>query len=91
MWNWWNRLSNLALTQLRYEDYLYSLLPEIHNRREIKRPFNEQELLYLFYNLVKVSAALEAKHRVIGDIKPENILVNEDGYVKIICQYSWPG
>ena len=40
--------------QLTYEDYLYSLEPEINNRRDIKRPFNEQELLYLFYSLVKL-------------------------------------
>jgi serine/threonine protein kinase len=40
---------------------------------------------------VKVAALLEAKDRVIGDVKPENILVNEDGYVKVICQCSWPG
>jgi hypothetical protein len=44
--------------QLKYEDYLYSLSQEIKNRREIKRPFNEQELLYLFYNLVKAEALL---------------------------------
>jgi len=56
--------------QLRFEDYLYSLYPEIQNRREIKRPFNEQELLYLFYNLVKIEAVLEGKNRVIGDVKP---------------------
>lgn len=61
------------------------------NRREIKRPFNEQELLYLFYNLVKVSSLLDQRGRVVGDVKPENILVNEDGYIKVISQLSWPG
>lgn len=35
-----NSLSKTYNMQLRYEDYLYSLLPEIVNRREIKRPFN---------------------------------------------------
>jgi DNA-binding helix-hairpin-helix protein with protein kinase domain len=66
------------------------LAPEIHNRQEIKRPFNEQELLYLFYSLVKIEAMLEGQGRWIGDVKPENILVNEDGYVKILSQYSYP-
>jgi hypothetical protein len=26
----------------------------------------------------------------LGDIKPENIFVNDEGKVKIACQYSWP-
>ncbi len=27
----------------------------------------------------------------IGDVKPENIFLNEDGDIKISCLYSWPG
>lgn len=34
---------------------------------------------------------MEALNRTIGDIKPENIVVNEDGYVKLISHFSWPG
>ena len=33
---------------------------------------------------------MESRGKYIGDIRPENILVNEEGYVKIITQYSWP-
>ena len=78
------------LANPKYEDYLYSLSPEIANRRSIKRPFNEQELLYLFYSMVRTATVLEAKGQGLADVNPEKIMVNDDGYVKFIHHLSLP-
>lgn len=59
------------------EDYLYSLAPEIVNRKFIKRPFSESELLYLLYNLVKLATLLKEKGFSIGTINPENVVVSD--------------
>jgi serine/threonine protein kinase len=37
----------------------------------------------------KQDIGLRAKK--LGDIKPENIFVSEDGKIKIASQFSWPG
>ena len=58
---------------------MFSLAPEIKNRRGIKRPFREEQVWYLLYNLAKIGALAEKKSMKIGDIRPENILLNQDG------------
>jgi hypothetical protein len=31
------------------------------------------------------------RSKKLGDIKPENIFVSEDGKIKVASQFSWPG
>ena len=34
---------------------------------------------------------MEKRGSMIGDVRPENILLNEDGEFKLISVHSWPG
>ena len=45
----------------------------------------------MLYVLIKVDSIFEKKQMKIGDVRPTNILVNEEGELQIISQYSWPG
>lgn len=79
------------LTQLIFEDYLFLLDSEIQNRSDINRPFVENEMWYLLYNIVRAGKEYEKHDRKIGDVQPANIVINEDGQTKIISMDSWPG
>lgn len=41
--------------------------------------------------MVRAEKYFTEKGRKIGDIKPSNILLNEEGQIQIISQFSWPG
>ena len=45
----------------------------------------------MLYVLIKVESIFEKKQMKIGDVRPANILVNEEGELQIISHYSWPG
>jgi hypothetical protein len=46
---------------------------------------------YLLYNIARAGKEYEKHDRKIGDIQPGNIVINEDGQIKIISVDSWPG
>jgi DNA-binding helix-hairpin-helix protein with protein kinase domain len=43
------------------------------------------------YTLLSSSEGYHNEGRKIGDIRPDNIFINEDGQVKVATQDSWPG
>lgn len=45
---------------------------------------------YVLYALAAAKQDLKGRTPKLGDIKPENIFVNDDGKVKIANIYSWP-
>jgi hypothetical protein len=53
--------------------------------------FDETELWYLLYNLVEAGTILEKYNKKIGDIHPNNCLLNEVGQMKVISTFSIPG
>ena len=76
--------------QLTYEHYPYVFQSEIDNRRKIHRSFLETELWYLLYNLVRAGAKFERSHSKVGDVHPRNILINNDGLIKVMSTLSLP-
>ena len=78
------------VTQILFEYYPFSLQKEIANRRELKSPFNEQELWFLLYEITSSVLEFESLGRKSGDIRPRNIFINEDGLVKVVNQHSFP-
>lgn len=77
--------------QLKYEYYEFVLQTEIQNRFNLRKDFLETELWYLLYNMVRAGFKFEHLKRKIGNIHPNNILINESGQIKIISTCSFPG
>lgn len=63
---------------------------ELRNRRNIRRYFDEGELWYLLYSLVHAAHDFKKIGTKIGDVRPSNIFINEEGQVKIANMFSWP-
>jgi len=45
----------------------------------------------LLYSLLKSQRAFMNLSLKVGDIHPHNIFINEKGYPRLACQFSWPG
>lgn len=45
---------------------------------------------YLIYTLLNAANYFHKKGKKIGDVRPGNIFISEDGSVKTACIYSWP-
>lgn len=45
---------------------------------------------YVLFALAAAKHDLSGRTKKLGDIKPENIFVNEDGKVRVASQFSWP-
>jgi serine/threonine protein kinase len=77
---------------ITYENFPYLLSDEIRNRKELSNKlFEENELWYLIYTLLSASLTYHQKGVKTGDIRPDNIFINEDGQVKVASVDSWPG
>jgi predicted double-glycine peptidase len=77
--------------QLTFDNYSYLLTEEIYNRHGRKAKFEEPELWYLL--LVLSAAQQEIKKKMgnkVGDIRPHNVFLNQDGEAKVSSCYSWP-
>lgn len=63
---------------------------EIENRKKLDRYFNEPEMWYLLYNIVRAGNKFEKIGKKIGDVRPENVLINDEGQIKVISIASIP-
>lgn len=52
--------------------------------------FTEQELWYLLFSLIKAKRQNEESSKVLGDIRPKTIFLNEEGSVRLPNRDSWP-
>jgi len=57
----------------------------------LKAPFEEKELQYLLFELLDLAKEFEKVSQKAGNIKPDNILINNEGEVSIITRHSYPG
>lgn len=64
---------------------------EIQNRYKLKKDFLETEIWYLLYNMIRAGNKFELSKKKIGNVHPDNILINENGQIKIISTCSFPG
>lgn len=78
------------LMQNTYPNYPYTLAELIRQRQPDHRFFKESELWSVLYALAAAKHDIAGQVKKLGDIKPENVFVNEEGQAKIACQYSWP-
>jgi protein kinase X len=67
---------------------MYFFLEYIHsgnlrNVMKLRGTFNEQVTKFIAAQIVLAIGCLHKNHLIHRDIKPDNILLNEDGYVKI--------
>ena len=52
--------------------------------------FDESEIWYLLYTAVSAAKDFQKIKIKLGDVRPQNIFINEDGQVKLANVYSWP-
>lgn len=52
--------------------------------------FEEEELWYLLYSLCSSARDFSRIDSKIGDVRPYNIFINEEGQIKIANLHSWP-
>ena len=74
-----------------YPYFPFSLKSEIENRVGLEAPFEEKELQYLLFELLDLAKEFEKTGQKAGNIKPDNILINNEGEVSIITRHSYPG
>lgn len=91
VWLQWNRQGNIHVIKLTFDYYEFVLRTEILNRNRLKKDFLETEVWYLLYNIVRAGSKFEHLKKKIGNVHPQNILINESGQIKIISTVSLPG
>ena len=74
-----------------YPGYWYVLSDEIKNRKSFNSPITETEVWGLLNDLATVTAHYHKNHIKVGDIRPENVLLNDDSKAAVITQHSFPG
>lgn len=77
-------------TQTTFENYPYLLLEEIYNRKGLKGRFAETELWFLLFSLVEARRQAAAVGERLGDVRPENVFLNEAGNIRVSNSLSWP-
>jgi DNA-binding helix-hairpin-helix protein with protein kinase domain len=55
-----------------------------------RKYFEESELWYLVLTLLSAGYFFHGKGRKVGDVRPGNVFISEDGSVKVGCCLSWP-
>ena len=78
-----------------YEHYVVTLKAEIEYRRNNKEPFTISELWFFLYSIGKgLIELMEVQERFGGmakmEVNPENVLLNEYGFMKLIGYCSTP-
>lgn len=90
LWLLRHHLSKLPVTQIDYDNYPYILSEEISNRSPNHNHFTEAELWYLVYGLTSSAHIFRAVGTKVGDVRPDNIFINECGQIRIANLCSWP-
>jgi DNA-binding helix-hairpin-helix protein with protein kinase domain len=44
----------------------------------------------LIYTFADVGSKFHNRGGKVGDIRPENVFINEDGQLKVATKHSWP-
>ena len=52
--------------------------------------FEEEEIWYLLSSLVSSAKDFSTIDSKIGDVRPYNIFINEEGQIKIANIFTWP-
>ena len=79
-----------GIIEIDFDNYPYLLKEEVENRKPTHQHFSETEMWYLVYGLVSVHSLFKMLDMKIGDVRPQNIFINESGQIKIGNLCSWP-
>ncbi len=90
MRKYWHTHRTYLLMQVAYDNYPYLLIEEIYNRKGLKGRFAETEIWFLLFSLIEGRKQAAAVGERLGDIRPDNIFLNEDGNIKVSNSLSWP-
>ena len=90
MWFEWNSNCTFTFIQLNYEDFPHLLSSEIEDRRGSRKGFEERELWYLLHGLTHAKANIKPAFNKVGDIRPNNIFINDKSEIKVSNLNSWP-
>lgn len=52
--------------------------------------FEETQIWYLLYSLASAKKNMKPISYKVGDIRPDNIFINDYGHVKVANLHSWP-
>ena len=76
--------------QLGYEDFPHLLSSEIEDRKGSRKGFEERELWYLLYGLAHAKANIKPAFSKVGDIRPQNVFINDKTQVKVTSLNTFP-
>lgn len=78
------------LTQLYYEHYGTRLKDEIEARKRYRERFEEPEVWYIIYSIIKAVRMFEKANMCSGNLKTDKVLLNEKGHLKVLNLLSFP-
>lgn len=76
--------------QIYFENFPYLFSEEIENRMQMEKHFEEEELWYLLYCLLSSARDFARLDSKIGDVRPYNIFINDEGQIKLASLLSFP-
>lgn len=79
-----------ANIQIEFECYYIPLSHEISKRCDCEKYLEETEMWYLLFCLAESAVCCQGIGEKIGDINPQNILLNNSGKLKLISRLSVP-
>jgi serine/threonine protein kinase len=88
----WACHSKHETIQIAYDNYPFLLKEEIVDRNgPEKKYFESTELWYLAFTVIEAAHSFHSTGKKIGDVRPLNIFINDNGQTKVANQCSWPG
>lgn len=77
--------------EIAFENFPFTLRDEIENRQcSQNKYFVETELWYLLAMITNVCEKFHVVGKKVGDIRPLNVFINDNGEIKVVTPYSWP-
>ena len=77
--------------EIAFENFPFTLRDEIENRQcSQNKYFIETELWYLLAMITNVCEKFHVVGKKVGDIRPLNVFINDNGEIKVVTPYSWP-
>ena len=55
----------------------------------MNKPFTEKEIWYLLYSLAYTGFLFHSNDDLIGDVRPENVFIGEEGNIQIATLYTF--
>lgn len=90
VWQWINCRSKFLSRKIEYPPFDITLTEFIQDKFAKGEHFEESELWFVLYNLLEVGNRCNSFQKRIGDVRPENILLNKSREMKVLTYLSFP-